>query len=56
MRTIVFNSESKAKEYKIISVRTQGIYNAGEVIEIVKTDNINKLLEGKQHEVIGILK
>jgi len=51
MKTIIFKNESKAKVYEIRSVKAQGVYAAGELVRIVKTDNINELTNGDQYEV-----
>jgi len=40
MATIIFKSETNAKIYSIQAKKTEGIYNAGEEILKVKTDNI----------------
>ncbi len=51
MTTIIFKNEKKAKVYEIRSAKTQGVYNAGELIRRVKTDNIEKLNENNQYEI-----
>lgn len=51
MKTIIFKSEKKAKVYEIRSSKNQGIYNQGELIRRVKTDNINELNKNSQYEV-----
>jgi hypothetical protein len=45
MKAIIFKSEKKAKVYEIRSAKAQGIYAAGELIRVVKTDDINQLIE-----------
>jgi hypothetical protein len=45
MKTIIFKSEKKAKVYEIRSAKAQGVYAAGELIRVVKTDDINQLIE-----------
>ena len=51
MNTIIFKSEKKAKVYEIRSAKIQGCYGNGELIRIVKTDNINNLTNDQQYEV-----
>lgn len=51
MTTVIFKSEKNAKVYEIRSVKGQGVYSAGELIRIVKTDKINELTNGQQYEV-----
>jgi len=51
MNTVIFKSEKNAKVYEIRSVKQQGVYNAGELIRTVKTDNINEVTNGIQYEV-----
>jgi hypothetical protein len=51
MNTIIFKSEKNAKVYEIRSAKTQGCYANGELIRIVKTDNINNLTNDQQYEV-----
>jgi hypothetical protein len=45
MTTTIFKSEKKAKVYEIRSAKAQGVYAAGELIRVVKTDDINQLIE-----------
>jgi hypothetical protein len=51
MKTIIFKSEKNAKVYEIRSSKAQGVYAAGELIRVVKTDQINELTDGEQYEV-----
>lgn len=51
MTTIIFKSEKNAKLYEIRSIKAQGVYAAGELIRVVKTDNINNLTNDQQYEV-----
>lgn len=51
MTTTIFKSEKKAKIYEIRSSKNQGIYSENELIRIVKTDNINEIINGLQYEV-----
>jgi hypothetical protein len=51
MKAIIFKSEKNAKVYEIRSTKAQGIYSAGELIRVVKTDKINELTNGQQYEV-----
>jgi hypothetical protein len=51
MKTIIFKSEKNAKVYEIRSIKEQGVYAAGELIRVVKTDNINNLTNDQQYEV-----
>ena len=51
MTTTIFKSEKNAKAYEIRSAKKQGIYGAGELIRLVKTDNIKELTNGNQYEV-----
>lgn len=51
MTTTIFKSEKKAKIYEIRSSKKQGIYSENELIRIVKTDNINEIINGLQYEV-----
>lgn len=53
MTTIIFKNEKKAKVYEIRSAKDQGVYKAGELIRRVKTDNIEKLNENGQYQVIA---
>ena len=53
MTTTIFKNENKAKVYEIRSAKDQGIYKAGELIRTVKTDNIEKLNENGQYQVIA---
>ena len=53
MTTIIFKNETKAKIYEIRSAKEQGCYKAGELIRKVKTDNIDKLNENGQYQVIA---
>ena len=50
MKTIIFKNEKNAKVYEIRSAKAQGVYAAGELIRIVKTDNINDLLNNGQYQ------
>jgi hypothetical protein len=45
MTTTIFKSEKNAKVYEIRSAKAQGVYAAGELIRVVKTDDINQLIE-----------
>jgi hypothetical protein len=51
MSTVIFKSEKNAKIYEIRSAKAQGVYTAGELIRVVKTDKIEKLIENGQYEV-----
>jgi len=51
MKAIIFKSEKKAKVYQIISDKQQGCYGAGELMRVVKTDDIERLLENEQYRV-----
>lgn len=51
MTTTIFKSEKNAKVYEIRSVKAQGVYAAGELIRVVKTDNIEKLNQDGQYQV-----
>ena len=51
MTTTIFKNEKNAKVYEIRSTKEQGIYKTGELIRIVKTDNIEKLNENGQYQV-----
>jgi hypothetical protein len=51
MKAIIFKSEKNAKVYEIRSAKKQGIYDAGELIRVVKTDKIKELTNGQQYEV-----
>lgn len=44
MKTIIFKNENKAKIYKIYSNKDQGCYKKDELMRIVKTDDISKLI------------
>jgi hypothetical protein len=52
MKTIIFKSEKNAKVYQVISAKAQGVYAQGEVIRTIKTDNIEKLNNNGQYQVI----
>ena len=51
MTTTIFKSEKNAKVYEIRSAKAQGVYAAGELIRVVKTDEITELTNGQQYEV-----
>lgn len=51
MTTIIFKSKKKAKVYEIRSAKAQGCYAAGELMRIVKTDNIENLNQDGQYQV-----
>ena len=51
MTTVIFKNESTAKVYEIRSAKAQGVYADGELIRIVKTDNIEKLNQDGQYQV-----
>lgn len=53
MQTIIFKSEKKAKVYEIRSAKAQGVYIAGELMRIVKTDAIEKLDEDGQYQTFA---
>lgn len=53
MKTIIFKSEKNAKVYQIISAKKQGVYSQGELMRIVKTDNIEKLNEDSKYSIIA---
>jgi hypothetical protein len=55
MKTIIFKNEKKAKVYEIRSTKNQGCYKENELIQIVKTDNIDLLTNG-QYETRAIEK
>ena len=50
MKTVIFKSEKKAKTYRIVSTRDQGVYKKDEVVRVVKTDDINKLMSGSMYD------
>ena len=54
MKTIIFKSEKNAKVYEIRSAKAQGIYAAGELIRIVKTDKIEELTNDTYQQVTAI--
>jgi hypothetical protein len=45
MKVVIFKSEKKAKVYEIRSAINQGCLKAGELIRVVKTDDIKQLIE-----------
>jgi hypothetical protein len=53
MKTIIFKSEKKAKNYEIRSLIKQHIYSENELIKTVRTDNIDKILEDEKLKVIA---
>jgi hypothetical protein len=55
MKTIIFKNEKKAKVYEIRSTKNQGCYKENELIQIVKTDKI-ELLINDQYETRAIEK
>lgn len=55
MKTIIFKNEKNAKVYEIRSTKNQGCYKENELIQIVKTDNID-LLNNGQYETRAIEK
>lgn len=50
MKTIILKSEKNAKVYEIRSSVNQGVYKENELIRIVKTDNINTILNETQYK------
>ena len=54
MKTIIFNSEKKAKVYEVRSAKNQGCYKENELIRTVKTDKIEKLINDGQYQEIAI--
>jgi len=50
MKTLIFKSEKNAKVYEIRSAKDQGAYKAGELVNTIKTDNINEAISGTQYE------
>ena len=55
MKTIIFKNEKKAKVYEIRSIKNQGCYKENELIQIVKTDKI-ELLINDQYETRAVEK
>jgi len=51
MTTIIFKSEKKANNYQIISTKDQGCYKKGELIQVVRTDDIGQVISNGQNEV-----
>jgi hypothetical protein len=49
MKTIIFKSEKKAKNYEIIAAKAFHIYSAGELLWRVKTDKIEELIDIYNH-------
>jgi hypothetical protein len=54
MKTIIFNSEKKAKVYEVRSAIEQGCYKANELIRTVKTDKVENLINDGQYKEIAI--
>jgi hypothetical protein len=54
MKTIIFKSEKTAKIYEIRSSENQGCYKENELLRVVKTDNINELINNGQYKEIAI--
>ena len=54
MKTIIFKSEKKAKNYEVRSLTNQGVYSKNELIFKVKTDNINLIINDTKYKVTAI--
>ena len=54
MKTIIFNSEEKAKVYEVRSAKNQGCYKENELLRTVKTDKIENLINDGQYKEIAI--
>lgn len=54
MKKIIFKSELKAKTYEIRSSKNQGCYNAGELLRVVKTDNIDEVINKGNYSEVAI--
>ena len=54
MKTIIFNSEKKAKVYEVRSAKNQGCYKENELLRTVKTDKIENLINDGQYQEIAI--
>ena len=50
MKAVIFKSDKNAKVYQVRSSINQGCYKEDELIMIVRTDEINKLLVDEQYE------
>jgi len=50
MKAIIYKSEKNAKVYEIRSSKDQGCYKENELLQIVKTDNIDNILEDGQYQ------
>jgi hypothetical protein len=53
MTQVIFKSEKNAKVYEIRSAKNQGCFKTGELMRKVKTDNIEKLNQDGQYQVIA---
>lgn len=51
MKTIIFKSEKNAKVYDVRSVKNQGVYKENELLMVVKTDNIEEIVNDLNYEV-----
>ena len=56
MKTIIFKSEKNAKVYDVRSVKNQGVYKENELLMVVKTDNIEEIVNDLNYEVRAIEK
>ena len=50
MKTVIYKNENKAKTYKLTSKIDQGVYNAGDFIMNIKTDNIELFISDSNYE------
>ena len=48
MKTLIFKSENKAKTYRVVSKKDQGIYKKDELIFVIKTDDIKAAISNSQ--------
>lgn len=50
MKSIIFKSEKKAVVYEIFSAKDQGCYRKNELLRVVRTDDIDRLLSDAKYE------
>ena len=53
MKSIIFKSEKKAKNYEIRSAINQGVYKANELIRTIRTDNIDEIVNSEQYKLFA---
>ena len=54
MKTIIFKSEKNSKIYQIRSAKNQGCYKENELIRVVRTDEIQNIINCGKYQEIAI--